>query len=392
MKREILIPSREKGVAVFTVNTSYTGLTGIELIQIYGELVGSDCMGRFYRRNSRDNGFSWSEAVPFFEPVQTDNGTIRQMEPCLYLDKEKNILIYFYYKSLFPKGGFSVDMRRYIKIYYRSSRDGGKSFSDPVQLIQKGYDGSNWADGAIYGQSSFGMSFCSPVKVNGRILLPVYKKSDNNENNDKFTFPYYAGCFIGSWQGEKLEWELSDLIKIDPALSSRGVSEPVLAQLCNGDIMMILRGSNAGMPDVPGYKWKSISQDGGYTWSVPVPFTYHDNVPFYSPSSGSALIRNSENSRLYWIGNISGENPKANRPRYPLYIAEVDEDEQALKKSALRIIDDKKSSDPPQVQFSNFRVYEDRKTHEFILNMARLQEKGKTDLTSPAYQYRIKCN
>ncbi len=43
------------------------------------------------------------------------------------------------------------------------------------------------------------------------------------------------------------------------------------------------------------------------------------------------------------------------------------------------------------MQFSNFKVYENRETNEFVLIMARIQERSEKDLTSPAYQYRIKA-
>ena len=40
-------------------------------------------------------------------------------------------------------------------------------------------------------------------------------------------------------------------------------------------------------------------------------------------------------------------------------------------------------------QLSNYRVYEDRETGEFVLFMARYQELGEKVQTSPSYQYRI---
>ena len=44
----------------------------------------------------------------------------------------------------------------------------------------------------------------------------------------------------------------------------------------------------------------------------------------------------------------------------------------------------------PGLKPANFRVYEDRETGEFVLILARIQERQrddrKTDLTSPAYE------
>ena len=36
----------------------------------------------------------------------------------------------------------------------------------------------------------------------------------------------------------------------------------------------------------------------------------------------------------------------------------------------------------------NFKIYEDRETHEFVLNMARIQEKGNIS-GNPLYEYRM---
>lgn len=109
-----------------------------------------------------------------------------------------------------------------------------------------------------------------------------------------------------------------------------------------------------------------------------------------SDTSDEHFQRTSEdNGKLYWISNILKENPDGMRPRYPLQIAEVDEEKIAIIKETITIIEDKQKGDSPLVQFSNFKVYEDRETYEFVLTMARIQERGERDLTSPAYQYRI---
>jgi hypothetical protein len=179
------------------------------------------------------------------------------------------------------------------------------------------------------------------------------------------------------------------MVKIDPNVSSRGLDEPTIAELCDGSMLMIFRGSNMGITHKPGYRWYSISKDRGYSWSQVSPLTHHTGDKFFSPATGSRLIRNSKDGKLYWIGNILKANPDGNRPRYPLQIAEVDEEKIAIIKETVSVIEDKQEGDSPFVQFSNFRVYEDREIHEFVLTMARIQERSEKDLTSPAYQYRI---
>jgi hypothetical protein len=198
-----------------------------------------------------------------------------------------------------------------------------------------------------------------------------------------------AGCLIGRWVGPEIEWELGEMVCLPAHVSSRGLCEPAIAELADGSLLMICRASNAGLRDAPGYKWWSVSRDSGHTWSVPAPLTYADGQSFFSPATGCRLIRRSKNGKLYWIGNIVPSNPDGNRPRYPLQIAVVDEQKPALIAETVRVIEDRQERDSPAVQFSNFRIYEDCETGEFVLTMARFQEKSEDDLNSPAYQYRI---
>jgi len=391
VNREILIPVKGEGTYITEVNTAYTDRKGEGLLQQYGVGTGSDTSGKYYQYRSDDNGRTWSKPSLIYKPEQTDKGVIRWIESCFFRDEEKNAILQFYNYCLYPDDMHSKEVGKFTGIFFRISYDGGKTFSSPKQLIQKGYDEKNWAKDVIYGRNSAFISFCAPVKtIYGRIILPAGRPPlDYYEKYEQYQVPEVAGCFIGEWKGSNIEWELSEMVKIDPKLSSRGLCEPAIAELPDGSFLMILRGSNRDVPHMPGYKWKSISKDKGYTWSEPEPWKYNTGENFFSPSSGSRLIRSSKNNRLYWIGNIVKENPDGNRPRYPLQIAEVDEGKKAIIKESVKIIEDRQPEDSRLVQFSNFRVYEDRKTKEFVLTLAREEERAERDATSPGYQYRI---
>ena len=86
-------------------------------------------------------------------------------------------------------------------------------------------------------------------------------------------------------------------------------------------------------------------------------------------------------------------NPDGNRPRFPLVIAQVDQDRLCLLSDTVHAIDDRGPTDSDRLDLSNFRVFEDRQTGEFVLHMARGRERqpidGVYDPTSPAYEYRI---
>jgi hypothetical protein len=201
--------------------------------------------------------------------------------------------------------------------------------------------------------------------------------------------PEYALCLLGEWKGDRLSWEAEKKIVIDENLSSRGVMEPAVADSADGGLLMILRGSNTFMTEKPGRKWFALSTDSGVTWSKPKPLRYDTGEDFYSPSSGSRLLRSSLNGKLYWAGNISPANPDGNSPRYPLVIAEVDEKKSALIKKSVTVIDTRGDNEPEIVQMSNFQMYEDRETKDFILTMCRILENGVSDRTEPSYIYRI---
>lgn len=391
MNKEILVPIEADNTYITEVNTVYTSRDGCGLLQQYGIGVGSDTSGEYFRRTSEDNGITWSEPSSIYKPERTEEGVLRWIESCLFRDEEKDALLHFYDYCLYPRDMHSMDVGRFTRIFFRRSCDGGKTFDEPEQLIQKGFDEKNWSKDVIYGRNSAIISFCAPIKTgDNRILLPVHRKPlDYCDRYEQYRVPGEAGCFIGEWKGDNIEWELSEMVRIDPRLSSRGLSEPAIAELSNGSFLMIMRGSNRDVQDMPGYKWVSTSSDGGYTWTGPSPLKYDTGENFFSPAAGSRLIRSSKNKKLYWIGNIVRENPEGNRPRYPLQIAEVDEDRRAIIKETVNIVEDKQPGDSPLVQFSNFRVYEDGQTHEFVLIMARHTERAEKDCTSPAYQYRI---
>ena len=123
---------------------------------------------------------------------------------------------------------------------------------------------------------------------------------------------------------------------------------------------------------VPSYKWASTSQDGGHTWSTPVPWTYADGEPFFSPASMSQLFTHSS-GHIYWIGNLSEENCCANNPRWPLVIGEVDPKSRGLIRESVLTIDTKQPNEQ-DVNLSHWHCYEDRETGDIVVPMARASE------------------
>ncbi len=381
----------ETPLAILVANTAYVEPDGFRMLQHYSVEVASDTMGRHFERSSEDNGESWNAPRLLYEPKQENGGIRRRGESCLYFDANASCLISLVNDQLYPEGTFTGDVKRYTRVLYRLSTDGARSFTKEKPLIETGGDETNWARGVTYGENCIQLSFCALTVTNdGKLVLPVCRVPRGSDYEDFFGIAWDAGCFIGSWNGDDYTWELGEMVGLDPEHSTRGADEPTIEQLTDGRLLMVLRASNARRPDISGYKWICTSDDCGRTWSEREPFRYADGKPFFSPAAGSRLIRNSRTRKLYWIGNISPHNPEGNRPRYPLVIAEVDERSCSLKRETVSVIEDKRESDSSLVQLSNFRAYEDRKTGDLIVTLARYQRGGKENPSSPAFSYRIR--
>jgi len=174
------------------------------------------------------------------------------------------------------------------------------------------------------------------------------------------------------------------------ARSSRGCLEPTIAQAPDGRLLMVMRGSNESIPDQPGVKWFSISHDEGRTWTPPEPWTYTDGETCYSPSSSSQLFQHSS-GRLYWLGNVSPENPRGSYPRYPLVIGKVDPDSLLLIRESVYPIDTWQPEDGPlPVMLSSFYAHEDRRNGHILLHLSRVFRHTPDEYpTGEAFLYRL---
>ena len=291
------------------------------------------------------------------------------------------------------------------EVWYRISRNLGASFDTFRPLIEAGYTAQHPMREVTAGQNGVWTIGPPIVMSNGEIALPV-SIWPNGPDGRPYRQKYAVGSFadaavlIGRWNESRtdLTWTLSQLVRLDDEQSTRGAFEPTIAELSHspGHILMVFRASNDAHPSptsMPGgHKWQSVSSDYGRTWSAPRRFCYVRRGCFYSPSSYSELVR-APNGRLYWIGNISPGAPEDNRPRYPLYIAEVDERMIGLKPDTLTLIDDRNPEvDSPAVQLSNFSVYSDQTRHSLIVALNRMdhhEKYGASLLGYPTNWYRI---
>lgn len=387
VEKAIYLQPENPNATVFNVHTVYTSDTGGGLLQEYAETVASDTFGKRFRRFSSDNGKTWSPPELVFTPRETSEGMEREGEGALLREPATGWIFRFTNRHLYPEITFTKDVMKLTTIGCEVSRDEGRTFSAPRQLIVRGGTPRQWAPGIEYGTNSAMISFSSPfVDGRGRIILPAQWLPRILDSMDTYLVPIEAICFVGETNSRgEIEWERMPPVSGDLTQTPRGLFEPTIAEVGDGRLLMICRGSNGWDAAIPGRKWISTSNDGGNHWSTPRPLGYEDGALFFSPSSGSALIRSSRNGRLYWIGNITPTNPLANLPRRPLVIAQVDAERACLIRSTVEIIDDAEGDE--DLRLSNFRVYEDRETGDFLVTLAR--SIGNNEDPTPAHQIRI---
>jgi hypothetical protein len=201
---------------------------------------------------------------------------------------------------------------------------------------------------------------------------------------------------VGERLGGRWQWRLGGRVPALPMeVSSRGTHENSVARLCDGRLAVVMRGSNNRFLERPGFKWFSFSSDDGETWSKPEPVRWHDGFLMESGANCPGLLRSSKTGKLYFIGNpcLKGERAQGNWPRSPLVICEVQEEPFAFRRDRLLIVDRRQPHEPPKLQLSNLRFYEDRENGELVLFLTRLGEKGpEADPKGDLYRYRIELD
>ena len=383
LDKEVFIPS-QNGQGVFPGFITYVHKRKPILLHRFGWVDASDTYDNFHDSVSHDNGQTWSEPVLRLKGHMTDEGRVRYCENGAFFDADTGKLITIVSKFLYPDDRFSQDVPRQVEI----------AVSEP--LSDKPADTVSLDFGLPGGM---GVSFCFPIKTSaGRIVVPGFKAQVNADG----TFPhhpksgsaiYETRMLLGDSQDDgAIAWRVGEPIIADLERSSRGFSECSPVELRDGRLAALCRGSNAGMPDAPGYKWLVFSEDGGETWSPPAPLTCTDGQPIESSATGCACFRSIKNGRLYFAGNLCapGEHANGNWPRSPLYIAELQEEPFALKRDTLTIIDERGPDDSPQTQISNFRYYQDRTNGDFVAFATRFGENDPKDWKrADYYRYRI---
>jgi hypothetical protein len=384
--RERYIPSPRPHVAA-VLSAGYTG-TGLRRRESLSEEATSDWCERERIRRSDDNGRTWSDWQPHPEEHPTQGEFVmEEIEFARAYDPAPQRMLRMLFQRIL-KGAPDEALAQswqgketyWDHMFWQASDDDGLTWGEKHQLAYEDgpvFDEANWgnpeylARNTMYGGYNLAVLADGGVAYSGTIPVQF--------GNERGEVERVAGviCLIGAWDDARrtYDWEASPPVAVSKRISSRGLMEPCIVELSNGNLMLEMRGSNTDI--TPGRKWMSVSRDRGHTWSAVTDLRYDDGGQFYAPSTFARMLRSNKTGKLYWIGNISTDPPQGNSPRYPLYIAEVDEELPALRRDTLTIIDDyDPHHDTPLLQLSNFSAFENRETRDLELYLTRYGERG----------------
>jgi hypothetical protein len=415
--KEIYVDNTQPGQAPW-VSMSYSG-NSRQRVEMRSIMQSSDWNESLLKRTSEDNGRTWSEWKPEPKQEQTKGEYTLSggaFQGTVTYDPASGNLVKLVFQRIF-KGKPQVALKEIWKGnrlfwdhgFYQLSSDNGTTWGEQRQLkYEKGpdFDPSDWGNtnylqtNEMYIGNATSLSN-GDVIVSATIPVPYTDEEDMKypsiyPNNYREGCVAGAICFIGSWNEEKkdYDWKTSNAVFLPRKISTRGLTELDVSELKNGNLLLIMRGSNAGLDisESPGRKWYSVSKDGGLTWSEVKDMRYDNGEQFYSSATIAKTIRSSKTGKLYWVGNINREPPKGNSPRYPLQIVEINEEDPSFKKSTLTVIDDRDpDKDSEHLQLSNFSLLENRETLNLEIYFTRIGEKGGgNDIwTASAYKYTL---
>lgn len=257
-------------------------------------------------------------------------------------------------------------------LWTQFSRDGGKTWSEPDQLVCQGpeFDPTHWAPDIWYGQNSGGVQGVDPVWLpDGRFLLPFF------ESQLTALHRYSSACLLGTWRNDDrgVDWAVTSYATVNPDCSYSGGDEPSIALLPDGRWFMTMRAytpSNFKIAISSG-KFYATTSDQGKTWSEPELLRFTDGRQVFCPASLTHVFRATKNGRLYLITNILDRPTVACDPRTTLQIAEIDMTTLRVMPETVTVIEtrDVAAGQPANIRFSNWRRYEDRETRNIVLVM-----------------------
>jgi hypothetical protein len=377
--RQLYLPSPGPGNAIWlSVGYLDAGLRRVELVTVSRE---DDAYVDWTRRESPDNGRTWSAPTTLPDAVrESPRGGIVEYPSPPHIDPRTGIAYLFTMQRIWPGQkcytyDFVKNNHHFADHVFVSENGGPNTLLRYQSSPGDGYDPQN-PFAPAYLEANHCYFGTHPAFTPDSVCYPVVCSGK--------TFRDRLGICLFRREKQGL-WRASNLQNIAPELSAVGLEEPAAVTLKNGNILIVCRGHCTAT--MQGVKWMSLSTDGGKTISPIEEFRYSDGSRLFSPSSIHRFIRSTRNGKLYWLANITDKPPEGQGPRYPLTIAEVDEDKAAIIKESVAVLDDRRAGEPEALQLSNFSLLENRETLDLELYVTLLGLNANDFWGADVYRY-----
>lgn len=403
-----------QGDAVHAHGQSYAALTGTRMVEsiLYHAYDGNMYYNRLmYRRISEDGGYTWTNSGSIFAADPTNLVTCERTAPRQFLDPHTGLLLAYYSDwTVKTADQFAVESTDgTARIFYEISRDGGLTWEAPRQVIHRGaeYDATHWLPEVEYRRNGAWAEASPAVYLADGTVVIGFVKSPLEENGTIYNpyggYWYEVGFLRGQWNANRteLEWEMGEYLRVQVEESCVGCCEPDLILLRDGRLFTTMRCQGWIPKDIPSARRGAVSADGGLTWSTPEVLCYDDGSPVNVPAAFSGFLRSPQNGKVYWFCNILDHPVYGQVPRYPLTIAEFDEDCLCILRDTVQVVQDLPPGAPPCTnempstseecgrRYTNFGYYVDRDTGELVLTMPEMPKVSWDDFTSDCYVWRI---
>lgn len=388
VEKEVFVRQRDPKTHICPGAACYVRARENHLLFQYQEGTVGDIVDSQQEIISRDNGRTWSAPRTFRVRRPVEGGTECYNDLAAFLDPLTDKVCFIIGRYVERPGVSQRDIHLDLAIGEYDA------VADTFRVVGGGDFG---LQAGIFVSMSWAVSL-TPDKV----LVPAKTFVLDAEGRQIRYYPESGWAvqqdvmLIGERAGGAWAWRLGGKVpSLHIEVSSRGCHEHSVARLADGRLVTVIRGSNAKYVERPGFKWQSFSSDDGESWSRPEPVRYTDGTLMESGSNAPCLFRSRRTGSLYFIGNpcLPGERASANQPRHTLAMFKVQEAPFALRRETMAVIDRRGEREPPGVQLSNFRYYEDRADGALVLFMTRCGEKPERDgLSGDLYRYRIELD
>lgn len=249
----------------------------LELCEVQSYQTLSDVGEEIRARWSTDNGRTWSEFVPLQASnlISYENVPVWEGGAMAVHDPGTGRLVQLWLREIHHADLF------HTFTYCRISSDLGRTWSTPKPLVYEptvDFDPKTPLNPAYLNHNEGYPGNNILVRRDGTLVTCLaHTNAPGDPKNDQRPWRMGSVLMLGRWNAQRQEydWQPGARVEISPEDSARGLMEPGVVELKDGRLLIVWRGSTEGYDNtvskLPGYKFYSLSSDGGRTLTPPGP-------------------------------------------------------------------------------------------------------------------------